>query len=327
MIPRFPTIPALVATAVLVFAGCNSDEQVSGTGNPINDSVALASVIPSLADIRGAVTMDDADAAVVQKALDEWKQTVKSDKQQGPFAMHRGGMQFVAAVAPSFDNGQLSDLANYMISLREQHRAQAGQHGMFRGDGKEGKRFEQMIKDLGLTAEQQKQMRALHTEMQAQMKQMHEAFRAGSMTEDDFRAAMDAFHDAQREKLAAILTPDQLKKHDELRDQRRDRMMDRRMDRIDDGVDTRLAWLTAVLGLDDAQQAQVRSALETAAQARKTAMESRQAGEATRESMRTQMRELRDTTHEAINAVLTEQQQERLQIMESLRSGPGPHHP
>lgn len=97
---------------------------------------------------------------------------------------------------------------------------------MHRGDGMwqpdPARHLKQMTARLGLTAEQQEKIKPILDEEAAQVK----AIDNEKLTRAERRARMQELHQGTFEKIKPILTPEQLKKHDAMRE----RMQERRKD-------------------------------------------------------------------------------------------------
>jgi hypothetical protein len=281
------TVVAIVAVVMAALAGCRSEEPVA-----IGDETSLEAVpVPTLTQVAKAVTLDDDDKAVVSAALGEWQKTVAEETAK-PFRHVRAGMAFIATVAPSLDNEQFSDLVDFlgryrdehMKDMRREHHAKGGRRGA-------GARHEKLAESLGLTKDQQAAMKAIHTETREKMREQHEAFRAGTVTEEQMEEAMRALHDAQRAKVAGVLTEAQLAKLDEMRDERRERKINRRIEHMDARADAHVEWLTTVLGLSADQRSTLEAALEAAVAERKAGLESVRDGSASRREARVELRD------------------------------------
>ncbi len=320
---RLPITAAAIALVAFAAAGCNSSNDIASADTATG--TASFATVPEFSAIQKAVTLDDADAAVVQKALADWKQAAATSDR--PFGARRAGMDFVAAVAPSLDNDQLSDLVDFLVDYRTQkmqamHRNVAGRHGNGKGKGMNGKgmnRGDRMLASLDLTADQQKVVDALHKDMRDQMRAIHTSVRDGSMTRDQAHDAMTALHESGREKLKAILTEDQMAKLDAAREKRMNDRLDRRISHMEDRSDTHVTWLSTVLGLDASQTSQVRDAAEAVTAKRKAELEAVKEGTLSRDEMRNQARETREAMTRAVENVLTQEQSERLAIIRRLQ--------
>lgn len=309
---RISAIALAIVLGATAISGCDSDEPVATTSTT-GEATAL---VPALAQITAAVSLDDDDTAVVAAALADWQESVTGQKSDAPFRGHRAGAEFLAAVAPSLDNAQLSDLVDFLGDYRDTNRKQARR--AFHAGGGPGKWEDDLAESLGLDAEQKTALAAIHSETRRKMREQHDALRAGTISEEQLAAAVTALHAAQREKLALILTEAQLAKLDAYRDERRARMIDRRLERMDERADARAEWLAAVLNLDTAQRAEVAASLEASLAERKAALEAAQDGDRPLRAWRGERREHHDEMLAKLEAILTPEQQERLEIIRRL---------
>lgn len=317
MTPRIKRwIAAAALTAVLaVCAGCGSDEPMASeaAGN------AALQTAPSFADVNRALKLDEGDAAVVKQALAEWQRAGKTTTTTPGFAARRQEMEFVATVAPSLDDAQLTSLVSLLTSRHEAHRSQMRAHHS--GRKHDGGHMQAVAKELGLDEKQQDALKALHQETRAQADAQFESFHKGTINEDQLHAALDSIHKDARAKMAAILTPDQLTKLDAMRDGRFEKRMSLRVENADDRTDMHLAWLDRTLELTDAQASQVRVALTTLTDAQTAALKAVQSGSLTREQAHGQMRAAHDAFAETLKGILTAQQAQRMEILKPLIPG------
>jgi Spy/CpxP family protein refolding chaperone len=301
----------------LAVAGCNSDDPTSVENSNV-------STVPDLSEILAAVSLDAAQTDVLTAALGEWRKAEPAKRfgrrGSGDFNpermadMHRPLMNFVASVAPSLDNDQLADLAEFLVQHREQRRERMRRHqrdGNHFGRGK-------LAEELGLDQEQIEAMKALRTETREAARELREKFKNGEIMEDELAEAMTSLRAQKQAKLAEILTEEQLALFEEKRQERMQKMIERRLEHMGQRIAERVEWLTIVLGLVDDQPAQIRTALEASVADRKSVLEALRDGNITREEAHTQMREIKDATAEAISSILTDEQAERLQAVRSL---------
>lgn len=230
-----------IAAFAVLAAGCNGTEPTMAA-----EGTAGASSVPTYAEVSEAVTLDEADAAVVKSALAEWKEATTKGEPTAPFGRRRAPSRFVASVAPSLDNAQLSQLVDLLVARREARR---------------------------------EEMRAHHKKPTPE--QMAK-----------FRARHDRGDKAQR--------------------------IERRLEKIGQHVDAHVAWLDAVIDLNDAQTAQVKAALTTRSNERKTAFEAMKGESITREQLRERTRATHDALEASLENILTDEQWERLQIVRPL---------
>jgi len=84
-----------------------------------------------------------------------------------------------------------------------------------RGPGGRGPNLEQLAQDLGLTADQKAKIGPI---LKDHAKQMQEIRKNETLSREDKMAKGKAVREDERKQIAAILTPDQLKKFDERRE-------------------------------------------------------------------------------------------------------------
>ena len=109
---------AMIAAPLLV-AGCGQEDSTSATSA---ESSTTASGVPTYAEVSATVSLDDADATVMKAALADWQQAATQDPDGAPFGFRRAQMEFVADVAPSLDDAQLTKLVELLASRNEARR-------------------------------------------------------------------------------------------------------------------------------------------------------------------------------------------------------------
>jgi periplasmic protein CpxP/Spy len=307
--PQRLWIAAAAITALLaVCPGC-------GSNGPMSASAAESPAAPRFSDINQALKLDDADAAVVKSALAEWKRGANAHKAGARgFAGGRQEMEFIATVTPSLDDEQLSSLVSLFLSRREANRDQMRAHhrGMRGGDS-----MKLITAELGLSQTQQSQLSALRQETRAKSDAQRESFAGGGVDEDQLRSALQRIREDARTRTEAILTADQLKTFDAMRDER----FEKRVERAPDRNDNRLAWLVRTLELNDAQASQVKTALGTLGDAQETAFKGVKTGSLTRDQAHAQMRGAHDAFAETLKGVLNAEQTRRMEILRPLVPG------
>jgi hypothetical protein len=303
---------AAIAALLAVCPGCGSNQ-------PMSASAAESSAAPRFSDVNQALKLDDADAAVVKSALADWKRGANAEKAGARgFAGRRQEMEFVATVTPSLDDEQLTSLVSLFLSRREANReAMRGHRRGTRG----GDQMKQITAELGLSQTQQNQLSALRKETRAKSDAQRESFAGGGVDEDQLRSALQRIREDARTQTEAILTADQLKKFDAMRDERFEKRMERRMERSPDRNDNHLAWLVRTLELNDAQAAQVKSALVKLSANQDTVLKGVQSGSLTRDKAHEQMRGAHDAFAETLKGVLNAEQTRRADILRPLVPG------
>ena len=316
--PQRLSIASAALTALLaVCPGCGSNE-------PMSASAAGTSGAPTFSEINQALKLDQADAAIVKSALAEWTRGANAQKAGARgFAGGRQQMEFIAAVTPSLDDEQLSSLVSVLLAQRDDQRDQMRAH--HRGMRGDGERMARLSKQLGLTARQQDELRVLLTETRAKAAAQRKSFAGGGVDEDQLRAALQRIHEDARTEMETILTADQMKKFDALRDERFENRMGRRVEHASDRNDNHLAWLVRTLELNDAQASQVRTAQTTLRDAQAATLESVQDGSLTREAAHEKMRSARDAFQESLKGILNAEQGRRFDILQPLVPGRDHH--
>jgi hypothetical protein len=116
-------ITALAASSLAVIsafgAGCSSDESLAGGDAATSAGFATA---PTFSALDAALHLDSTDESVVKAALADWDRDDTGSRRPGLLA-RQSEMKFVAAVAPSLDDNQLTELVNLFIARREARHA------------------------------------------------------------------------------------------------------------------------------------------------------------------------------------------------------------
>jgi hypothetical protein len=296
--------------------GCGANEPTSSYA-----AEAAAQVAPGFNEVDKALELDDADAAVMKAALAEWKRSASAQKSGTPgFVARRGEMEFIATVAPTLDDAQLESLVTLLVSKHEvQREERRGQHrGMH---SRNGDYMQAMAKELGLSDKQRDQLKSLHEETRTKSAAQRDAFKKGSISEDQMRDALGVIRADAHQKMASILSDQQMKKLDSMRDERFANRVDRRVENAENRNDTHLAWLVRTFELTDAQASQVKAAMNKQSGAQESALKAVQAGSITREQAHEQMRAAHATFAQALQAILTAQQAQRMEILRPLLPG------
>jgi len=308
-------LAAVVAAMLAVCAGCTSDESMASPSS----QHATMQAAPSFADVNHALKLNDSDAAVVKQALAEWQRSAKSATTGAPgFAARRQEMEFIATVTPSLDDAQLTSLVSLLTSRHETHRDEMrAQHA----GNRNGSAMKKMATELGLSNKQKDQMSALHADTRAKAEAQRESFHKGDITEDQMHTALATIHQDARTQLSVILTADQLKKLDAMRDNRFENRMGRRVENADKREDAHLAWMVRTLQLSDTQASAVKAAMATMGDAQESAFKAVQAGSLSRDQVHDQMRAAHDAFAEKLKGILTADQLQRLDILKPLLPG------
>jgi hypothetical protein len=311
------TVAALIV-AVTALVGCRPDEPVA-TENTSND----AALVPTLEQVTTAVSLDDADRAVVSKALEHWREATAQQTDER-FGRREAGMDFIAEVAPSLDNKQLGNLVDVLGEYRAAYRKdmrrtyRAGRPGPGgRAERGPGDLKEKLASELGLSADQQAALEAIHAEMGETMRAKHDALRAGTITREQMHEAMQTMHDAQREKAAQVLSAEQMSKLDALMNAHRTKMMDQWKGHMDEHADARAEWMATVLGMSADQRTAFEAALKASVAERKAALDGAR-DRASRKGAFRGLSQQHETMMKTLEGILTPEQTERLEILRRL---------
>jgi len=279
------TLALLVAATSLALIGgtwgCGGDDAgTSATG--LSTQELSAASVPNLDDLVTRLDLTAAQRTQMEAALAQLRTGTREclgTREQrrdgsgphagrGKFRMReeagmgpRPMMGFLEECAGFLDQGQFVSLVNLMAEQRSEHMAQRkerregfqggfreGHQRMRRGDGENA---------LGLTEEQRTQLRELRQEHRETMQNLHEQFRAGTITAEQLRDQAHANRTAMEEKVAGILTAEQLAQMQERRTERQAKRAERQLERLDTRQDHMASFLTKVLLLDEAQQGQL----------------------------------------------------------------------
>lgn len=308
-------IAAAAVTAVLaVGAGCATDESVA---SPATKNASMQTA-PSFSDINRALKLNDPDAAVVKQALAEWQRSAASNPSNPGVAARRDEMEFIATVTPSLDDAQLASLVSLLVSRRQARRNEMRGH---QGVMRDGDHMKAVANELGLTHRQRDALLSLHKDTRAKAQAQFESFDKGAINEDQLHDALGKIRQDAHAQMATILSADQMKKLDAVRDDRFADRMEHRVGNADKRSDMRLAWLTRTLVLTDAQASQAQTALTKLSGAQEATLKAVQSGSLTREQAQQQMGVARDAFGDNLKSILTTPQENRMEILKPLLPG------
>jgi len=281
--------------------------------------------VPSFTQLNRALKLDAADQAVVKSALAQWAQSAHNQNNHtgadtSRSLSRRPEMEFVAAVAPSLDKTQLTGLVGLLTSRRSAQRDGMRPRGEDRRGG-ERDSAQAVATELGLTEKQRDQLRDLRKETRARADAQRTSLNRGDISEDQMRDALHDIHEDARARMTTILTPDQLKKLDSMRDERVARGMERHLERADSRGDAQVEWLTRTLQLSGAQASSMRVALVKLADAQKSALKGVEDGSLTRDQSGQRMRTAHDAYTQSLKGILTPEQNQRMEILKPLLPG------
>ncbi|MEM8485228.1 MAG: hypothetical protein AAF564_06740 [Bacteroidota bacterium] len=201
-------------------------------------------------------------------------------------------------------------------------------NGEQRQRGLRGKRFGRGGGDAfgnieGLTDEQKASMKALRETQREELTALRTQRKEGELDEEGFKAALEAMREAAEAELATILTAEQLEAMQAARAERQEKMKSRRDEgetrkgRFGEQREASEAARIEALGLTDAQREQIETLRAEQKEAGAALMNSiKESGD--RETAREKVKAFHQETAEAVNEILTAEQQEIVKIHRAL---------
>jgi len=322
-------LAALVVAVAVFVSGCGTEESVAVQPDPAGTTDATFAV-PTLAELQVAVALDADQVSVVRAALGEWRNN--EARQQGPsdcgagmFAgrMGRGGgmREFIADVAPAFDNGELGDVSQFVAQHRKRQmggmegdgpRARFGKHGRLGGPhGPDGRG--KFLKDLGLTDEQRDAVRDAMKSTREAMRALREQLANDEITQEEFQEQAQALHAQLAETLQGILTDEQWEQWQAHKLERLINRLERKLENAEDYIAKRVDRLTRIVDLTPDQQASITAILEGVTPKIEEILNGLKDESITLEDARDQLLQIRKDTRDAVLAELSEEQLDRLE--------------
>lgn len=171
----------------------------------------------------------------------------------------------------------------------------------------------ELSEKLNLTDEQKTSIKAILVSEAEDTKAVRQD---GSLSDEQKQAKIKEIREKGREKINALLTPEQQKKFAEMKSEA--------AGRIHDGIQNRLEMLAKELNLTDEQKTSVKSILVAEANDVKAVMQDKSLS---KEDRQTKMASIREKSNQAIDKILTPEQQAKwaeLKKERPHRPGPGP---
>lgn len=326
----------LVAVALFASTGC---EETTDNVTGISTDTNVENI--SIADVRQQVEMSDEQAAKLEAALNDLRQAQRA-RRGNPDAFDdvRPGLEFVARAAEILDRQQL---VAFLETIHEQRRERMAErrsgnserpregfgplrrHGQGPGSGPgmgpgagmgHGPRLGQgpggglhgLLRQLDLDDAQRDRVRdALHT-LQATMQQLHESRRAGELSDEAFRDAVNAAHATFETALGEILTAEQTARLQQLQREQAEKQLTRMIERLRTNQDKHLDLLVRILGLSAEQRAGFAAAGNDLLTGLETLLQSVRDGSVSHSQMRETIQQLHQTARDAIRALLDDEQ-------------------
>ncbi|MBD3298723.1 MAG: hypothetical protein GF341_08720 [candidate division Zixibacteria bacterium] len=339
-----------VALFAFGLAGCQSGD-TSTQGSNLTASTDDGTFIEpiTLSAVQAKMALNSDQESQMQSALDRYNRAVESRRAQRQQAREDGERGFrgrpagerplhtlLKESADILDADQMVALLEVIGEQIQTRREQAREQRANRADGRRGGRGfrghqgpgQEMFADLDLTEDQRTQLAELrdeHREAMQTLREQHGGER-GFGRSDEAVALREQMHD----DVEAILTPEQLEQLDANRIERREDRRERRQEGMIERQEARVELLTAVLDLSEAQASQLETILATTHDRMQELHESIGDDRPDRDVMREQIEQIREETHDAIVALLNDEQKAVFEAMtDLLPSGPhgrrGPH--
>ncbi|GAB5520169.1 MAG: hypothetical protein RhofKO_24200 [Rhodothermales bacterium] len=314
---------ALAATVGL--SACDTTNAALDTSSI--DSPQLETMVTSLADDLdlSAQTTQDLSNAVA----------ARQDDQREP-----GFLWYVAAdLQESLSDSEKADLfakaetqrealRERMEAFRENRQGTEGMRRNRRGVRQGGGEALERLRDnapIELTDEQKEAMKAVREQYRPQLQALREQVQAETLTREAAREQGKALREAMKADVQAILTDEQKATLEAAREERKAKREDRNDQRADRREASRNAMIDA-LDLTDEQQAALAALRDENKTEREATREqvkaARENGETVdREAMREQAQAARTAHREAMDDILTDDQQEIVQLHRILAQG------
>ncbi|MFK7845618.1 MAG: hypothetical protein AB8G77_09970 [Rhodothermales bacterium] len=316
------TIGLGLLLAVFAFSGCDSS-------NAILDSQSDA-VAPSVSTLTDQLQL-------TEKQANEIDELIAKRGENEP-----GTLWYVAAELQNTLTAQQKDelLASIETKMAERKAAikEAGEKSDRKGRFQRGEAFENVVGDL--TDEQKTALKTLRESQREEMKALVAKRREGSLDETAMKEAVSQLRESMEAELANILTEEQLAAMKAAREERgegfrsrRNGNEEKRARRNAEGSEegqrsgrfgrgeAREAFSEArieALGLTSDQQDQMKALMAEQIEKAAAMFDELKASDGDREAMREKVSALRGASKEALNDILTEEQQEIIAIHRAL---------
>ncbi len=351
---RTQMIGSILILGVALFAfglvGCQSGD-TSTQGSNLTASTDDGTFIEpiTLSAVQAKVSLKSDQENLMQSALDRYNRAVDSRRAKRQQAREDGERGFrgrpagdrplhtlLKESAEILDADQMVALLEVIKDQHETMRMQAREQWTDRTDGRRGGRGfrghrgsgQEMFAELDPTEAQRTQLAELREEHREAMQALREQYGG----ERGFGRSEEAvaLREQMRESVEAILTPNQLQQLEANRQERREERREHMQDGMIERHDARVELLTAALDLSNAQVSQLETILATTHDHMQDLHDGIGDQRPDREARREQVEQIREDTHDAIVAILNDEQQAVFEAMtDLLPSGPhgrrGPH--
>jgi len=311
-----------VVLVALHVVGCMERSTEPEAGN----STPFSSEVPALTEIQAVASLSNEQLAALTPAYATWVQAETAWVRAAQPASDPPVLDFLAASAVVLEPAQFSRLVAALHSVQAARSTGAGvadplfgqpgdrplQGGRGRGPGHGGPGHRgprpDPFAELGLSAAQLEQVRAARADLKSAVEALLEQFRAGTLTETELEAGIEAARADFETAIQGILTAEQWAQLQELRRQHLIARLTTRLQRFDQDVARHVARLDVVLMLSDDQVASITTLLANTRPAIEAVLASLQGGSLAPQQALDSLRELEANTTAAIRATLTAEQ-------------------
>lgn len=341
------TYTLLIAALTLALAGavggCGDDTGDTSTG--LNTLALSTESVPALDDLVTRLDLTPEQRSRMETALAQLGEVTQERRQSR--GQHRRGdgpmggppgprpfMGFLEECSSFLDQGQFVTLVNEIADRREERRetrlqnregGKAGfqkgmgegpHRGMGGGPGRGGP--DDGLNELGLTETQRTELQAARKAHREAMRMLHDQLRDGTLTEEQFQTQADALRQAMDATLAEILTPEQLEAMQAHRTERWAERAERQLGRLEERQQDLTGFLTQVLQLNDAQQAELSTLAGTVRTRMETMLNGMKDGSVTPMKAMAEGRRVREEFDASFVATLDTDQLQRWEALQRL---------
>jgi hypothetical protein len=327
-IPSIGIVALLVLVAALTGCSDMNSEDFLAPGE--GEAASPAAEPPSLADIQANAGLSAEKSAQLEPPHQKWTQAHvewtneylagESDDPppiMGPGARELPVVGFVKESAGILDRPEMARMTGYLAARQEAHMRSGPHRRGGHGGGPGGMRGP--LAEMDLTPEQRMEFMRAMMVFSMGMREAHEAYKAGSITEEELRARVQDLREALQAELERILGAE---KYAEMKAAQRERMVERaqqRLEHLDEFYSRREEILTQVLQLDEEDAVALSGILGDAKTRHQEVLNQFIAGSMEPDEMFHELMTLRKETREAISALLDEEQRAILDALERLR--------
>lgn len=325
---------AVLMTASGLTIGCQSGDNNSGIGDfslsskspSDQDEGSPGTTLPTLDELQSVLDLTSAQSTAMETALILWETAMTERREarqqardEGQRRWERGTGEwsgrespFSAFVEVSSDiltTDQFVALIEFLAEWRDTRPERKGTFAQ-RRKGQPGKQRADFVERFGdaleLTDAQRAEIEAIIGAYRDTMRELRSG--TDSSDRDSFREQLAGMRAAMQEEIEAVLDAGQLARLEELRDERRETRREQHAEWAQLRLERQVEFLTRVLNLDDAQQAQFSDIL-TASQAQRQELRSTARDNGTpHEDIRAEAERIREETQSALRELLTADQ-------------------